>query len=625
MAIHESTLTMSKSESQPPRWHENIQFKICLFLVITVFTVVGMSSLFSAFAMRAQLMEDAQELLTRVGERTANSLVHPMWDIDEELTREVLIAEMMDERITALIVRDADGGINTGFFRDANGQVSPISDALSPSDLVIIEQGIEIAFEGEPIGTLEIQVSKRYVNTALLDHYVREFLLAVLLAALLVVAMFFILRRLLLKPLTVMTGLAEALSQGDRNVEINLPKSGEIRALAQALLVFKKQAIHNHHLQQKQAEEVQKRLDEEAAKRQALEERQAMEAQLHSEKLELAQQQSEQAQLLKQRADVLLKVVEDAANGDLTQTLSLPGDDVIALIGQRLDEFFVRLRQSLTAIESSTDELLHASKELTQSNESITNHSTETTHQAISVSVSADEIGQRVNGVAAIAHELDTSVKRIAEDAKKATIAAEEAGQIAVQTTDVVSRLTESSAGIGSVIKVITSIAEQTNLLALNATIEAARAGDAGKGFAVVANEVKELAKETAKATEEISQRIDAIQSDSGNVTQAIGDINEIIDRINQMQVTVAGSVQEQSVSTREISETIAMTSKQSNAISESISTVATAAESTQSTVNAACTVASEVDRIATRLRESISTFTLTDQSASRSRRDKTL
>ncbi len=125
-------------------------------------------------------------------------------------------------------------------------------------------------------------------------------------------------------------------------------------------------------------------------------------------------------------------------------------------------------------------------------------------------------------------------------------------------TNDTVAKLGTSSAEIGNVVKVITSIAEQTNLLALNATIEAARAGEAGKGFAVVANEVKELAQETARATEDIARRVEAIQADTGGAVAAIGEISTIITSINDYQLTIASAVEEQTATTNEMARNVA-------------------------------------------------------------------
>jgi len=158
-----------------------------------------------------------------------------------------------------------------------------------------------------------------------------------------------------------------------------------------------------------------------------------------------------------------------------------------------------------------------------------------------------------------------------------------EALKAAVETNATVTKLGESSGEIGQVIKVITSIAQQTNLLALNATIEAARAGEAGKGFAVVANEVKELAKQTAKATENISQRIAAIQTDTKGAVAAIGMITRIIGRVNDISVTIAAAVEEQSATTSEMSRNVAEAAKGSGEVARNITGVAQAAQGTSS------------------------------------------
>jgi|GEM_PF-2369562 len=205
----------------------------------------------------------------------------------------------------------------------------------------------------------------------------------------------------------------------------------------------------------------------------------------------------------------------------------------------------------------------------------------ETATQANVVAAAGEQVSSNVQTVATAVEELSSSVREIAQSSSEASEVASRAVVTAQDTNGKVEALGTSSAEIGQVIEVITSIAEQTNLLALNATIEAARAGEAGKGFAVVANEVKELAKQTATATEEISTKIAAIQGDSGEAVAAIGEISEVIERIADMQTTIASAVEEQTATTNEIARSVNEAAAGSSQIAENITSVATAAQST--------------------------------------------
>jgi len=183
--------------------------------------------------------------------------------------------------------------------------------------------------------------------------------------------------------------------------------------------------------------------------------------------------------------------------------------------------------------------------------------------------------------VATGAEEMGTSIKDIAKNATEAAKIATSAVKYAETANAAVTKLGASSAEIGQVIKVITAIAQQTNLLALNATIEAARAGDAGKGFAVVANEVKELAKKTAKATEDISRKIETIQVDTKAAVDSIGTIGQVINEINGISNTIATAVEEQNATTNEMARNVSEAAHGSGEITSNIAGVADAAEST--------------------------------------------
>ncbi|MFK7892570.1 MAG: methyl-accepting chemotaxis protein [Granulosicoccus sp.] len=324
---------------------------------------------------------------------------------------------------------------------------------------------------------------------------------------------------------------------------------------------------------------------------------------------ETMERERKQAEVLKCKVDDLLEVVHAAAAGDLTKTINVKGDDQIGKMGAALEKFLVELRQSLRGIGNSAERLQHASGELATVSDTLSSTSEENAQQAKHVSKSAKDVNENVSLVAAAAVQMATSITEIAGNTNRASEVASDAVNLIRKTDTTVRQLSDSSAGIGNVIKVISTIAEQTNLLALNATIEAARAGDAGKGFAVVANEVKELAKETAKATDEIGQIVSAIQTDSSNAVEAISDIDTIVEQINDIQELIVNAVQQQSETTDDISRTIANTANGSSDIAESIGQVAKGTERTLEGAANTKNAADELSRTSVELHQMVNRF----------------
>lgn len=274
-------------------------------------------------------------------------------------------------------------------------------------------------------------------------------------------------------------------------------------------------------------------------------------------------------------------VLAKLASGDLTASMDDQFKGDFLKVSNAINTLATQVRHAMQQIGKNVTALVHAAEELNSVSQTMAASADETARQAQVVSNSSTQVSSNVQTVAAGADEMEASIKEIAKNTTEATRVATVAVKSAQQTNQTITKLGQSSTEIGEVVKVITSIAQQTNLLALNATIEAARAGEAGKGFAVVANEVKELAKETAKATEDIGRKIDAIQTDTQGAVSAIAQIGTVIAQINDIQTTIASAVEEQSATTNEISRNLAEAAKGSNEISGTISGVAEAAQAT--------------------------------------------
>ncbi len=280
-------------------------------------------------------------------------------------------------------------------------------------------------------------------------------------------------------------------------------------------------------------------------------------------------------------AKMLAMIQEVAANNLIIKDMEISSQDEIGQAGMALNGMKNSLHEMIQSISGSAMQVASASEELNTTSQQITANSEETSAQADVVSKAAQAVSQNLQTVATGAEEMGASIKEIAKNATEAAKVATSAVKVAETTTVTVSKLGDSSTEIGQVIKVITSIAQQTNLLALNATIEAARAGEAGKGFAVVANEVKELAKETAKATEDISRKIEAIQTDTKAAVDAIASISGVIHQINDISSTIATAVEEQNATTNEMSRNVSEAAHGSGEITSNIGGVAEAAQGT--------------------------------------------
>jgi methyl-accepting chemotaxis protein len=308
--------------------------------------------------------------------------------------------------------------------------------------------------------------------------------------------------------------------------------------------------------------------------------------------------------------------LDQLAGGDLTAQLTGEYAGDFKKLSDAVNTLGLQVRSAIQQIGNNTKALVSAAEELNKISQQMGASAEETAAQSNVVSAASGQVTNNVATVATAADEMSASIKEIAKNTAEATQVATTAVKTADETNVTIGKLGQSSAEIGQVIKVITSIAQQTNLLALNATIEAARAGEAGKGFAVVANEVKELAKETAKATEDISRKIEAIQNDTKGAVAAIGQIGVVIGQINDIQTTIASAVEEQSATTNEINRNLAEAAKGTTDISHNIAGVAEAARSTTAGAAETQKSAQTLERMAAELQGLVGQFKYEDSPA---------
>jgi methyl-accepting chemotaxis protein len=303
--------------------------------------------------------------------------------------------------------------------------------------------------------------------------------------------------------------------------------------------------------------------------------------------------------------------VEALAGGDLTHRIESHSEDELGQMSAALSDGIERVRDMVSGVVSSAGAIASSVDQLTRTTAGVVEASAVGAEHAQSVSGSAAAVSGNVAELATGAEEMTASIRNISQSAREAAAVAGDAVTIVETTNGTLTQLGNSSAEIGNVIKVITGIAEQTNLLALNATIEAARAGEAGKGFAVVANEVKELAQETAKATEDVSRRIQAIQADSSQAVDAIARIGETVGRINGLQSTIAAAVEQQTAAAAAIDRNIGVAAQGSRDIASGAEAVAGAAGTSSERIDESRGIAEDLVGMASDLQHRVAQFTV--------------
>ncbi|WP_119422349.1 methyl-accepting chemotaxis protein [Desertibaculum subflavum] len=405
------------------------------------------------------------------------------------------------------------------------------------------------------------------------------------------------------RPLTALRGAMGRLAHGEFEVEVPFQARGdEIGRMAEAVQVFKDAGIENARLQQ-EAEENRGR--EEAMRAEQAERERADQV----ERERLAEDGKREAERRVREAETRLKAAdEERRNAEAASREKAEAERKAEMA--RLADGFER------AVGDVVQTVAQAAGQMKQLAEQMVGAVGATDQRAASVAAASEQASANVSTVAAATEELAASVQEISRQVQTSTSIAGEAVSQVDRTNAQVEQLATAADKIGTIVAMITSIASQTNLLALNATIEAARAGEAGKGFAVVAAEVKNLANQTAKATQDIAEQIGAIQSTTQVSVGAIREIGQTIARVSEIATSIASAVEEQGASTQEIARNVQQASVGTQQVSSDIQSVTQVTRETGQAADMVLTAASDLTSQADTLRSEVAKFVQTVRAA---------
>ncbi|MFK7997330.1 MAG: methyl-accepting chemotaxis protein [Granulosicoccus sp.] len=542
-------------------------------------------------------------------EETSTSVV----DLLENLQTVQGLIDVRERTNDLLLLATKSGGIfdQRGIVLDVEASIIDLQGNLFNDQALFVEQLVD-----------QVRLSRENVDLsgANLMHLIEDKRLQLVMLSIVsifvtIIIYWSVVHRSLLGRLLSTIEALRAIAAGNLDASTEVSGTDELGELARTVEVFRKNAQEAKRLHAEQLEAATQKQRESDERERMFKEHEVLEkrAEQHARQQSAADERERHAKQLQIRVDRLLDTINAISQGDLERVIDIQGDDVAGQMGHALKRLIEELRHTMLEMSSNAKSLTNAADGLSSLSDTMRSAVQENAADTSRAAELTNEVDDGVTRVASATEQMSQSIKAISRSTVDAEKVAQEAVVLSRTTDCTMKKLAESSGSIGSVVKVITSIAEQTNLLALNATIEAARAGEAGKGFAVVANEVKDLARGTAEATQEIESRIVEIQADTQTAVDAITSISQIINSINDIQASITIAVQEQSVSTQEITRSIAKTSSNTNAISGIIDNVATKAKSNQEAVERVNQASAELSTMAVDLEGLVARFKVQD------------
>jgi|GEM_PF-1499895 len=535
--------------------YRSVQFRVNMILAAAIALIAALLNINSYFRDKAAIIADLDITSQTIAHRLSGTLIFPMWQVDKEVIKKFLLTEMSDNRVSAIIVKEADGkAVFAGLDRDESGK---IKDTDADENYGKFRKDAEIIHLKAKIGTVSVYLNDQGIKKRLREIIISTVFETLVFVVLLVTVIFAVIRRWLILPVKKILEFVWEIGQGNLNAELNISGKDEIGLLAKSL----KDMAGN-------IREIIK---------------------------ELADTTGRLSAASHELSEVSVKMVSSAQSTDArSDTVVTASGQVAANVGT-VASAAEQASLSVSDIAAMTEEMSATVKTLA----GLANRTAENVRR---MAQSSNITSSGIHSVSASAEEMTASLIEVA----KHTAQANRISRSASQRTDEISlkmgALVSASKQIGKIVGIIKDIADQTNMLALNATIEAAGAGDAGRGFAVVASEIKALARQSADATDEIAGQIEHIQGSTREVADAVAEISTSISSIAGINEMIASSAEEQTSAAGEISKSVAsnaMTVKQvSEDATESANLVGDIALSTDEISDTASQVAKKVDQL---------------------------